>query len=85
MDELYPTDREIRNCAILLLAADLALCDGLEEWDALFMAKNIERSLIFDKEWANEKHSGDCTSQPHTCHRCVIEDMEDKARKMWEE
>lgn len=81
----YPTDKEIRNTAILLLAADIALCDGLDVWDALFMAKNIERTLIFDKEWINGKHSGDCTNQPHTCHRCLVEQWEDKARLMWEE
>jgi hypothetical protein len=83
--EEYPTDREIRETAVLLLAADIALCDSMDAWEALFMAKNIERTLMFDKEWSNGKHAGDCTKQPFTCHRCVIESMEDRARKMWDE
>ncbi len=81
----YPTDEEIRNTAILLLAADIALCDGLGIWDALFMAKNVENTLTYDPLWRGDKHFGDCTNEPMTCHRCLIEEWEDEARKWWEE
>lgn len=85
MTDLYPTDREIRNCAVLLLAADLALCDGFSVQSSLDMAEGVFNSVDSDLIWAGGRHEGDCTNQPHTCSRCLIEDMEDKARKMWDE
>jgi len=80
----YPTYKEIRETAVLLLAADIALCDSLAAENALEMARRIEKSVDEDPIWANGKHEGDCTKQPHTCSRCVLEDMEDRAREMWD-
>lgn len=85
MDDLYPTDAEIRETAVLLLAADLALCDNQNAEMALMYARRIERSVEENPIWANGRHDGDCTKQPMTCSRCVLEDMEDRARKMWDE
>ena len=80
MSELYPTNKEIRETAVLLLAADSALCDGQKAEDALIWARNWAKSVD-----ENPIHEGDCTNQPHTCSLCVLEEMEEKARKMWNE
>jgi hypothetical protein len=29
--------------------------------------------------WADGKHCGDCTNQPHTCQRCLVEDIQKRA------
>ena len=81
-DEL--TDEEVRNAAICLLAADAALCDCMDPEEAVSFIRRIEKSLD-EEPWADGKHEGDCTKQPMTCIRCMIEGAEDEARKRFEE
>lgn len=37
------------------------------------------RESMNDPIWADGKHCGDCTNQPATCNRCVLEDIEKQA------
>jgi len=83
--EEYPTDREIRETAVLLLAAESALCDSLDAETALEYARKLEWSVDNDPTWAGGRHEGDCTKVPAPCARCYLEDMENRARKMWDE
>ena len=32
-------------------------------------------------DWRDGKHMGDCTGEPNTCYRCLVEEMVDDARK----
>jgi len=59
-------DRE--RIIILLVARDeeLTVEDAKIHWDKWVAALNEE-------PWANSKHAGDCTNEPQTCIRCLVE------------
>jgi hypothetical protein len=46
-------------------------------WADMDLAKL--RESMNDPIWADGKHCGDCTKQPATCNRCVLEDIEKQA------
>ena len=52
--------------------------EGVEHWNNVFL-----KTLATDY-WVNGKHEGDCTSQAHTCCRCLVEDMTDQAKQLME-
>lgn len=78
------TPKEIRESAVLLLASDLAF-EHPDAESALAWARRIENSVDNDPLWADGKHCGDCTQQPHTCSRCLLESYEDVARAIEED
>jgi hypothetical protein len=78
-----PDASALRQSALLLLAADTLLAgDAWTAEGALAFAKAIESSLD-EPMYARGKHAGDCTKQPFTCSRCVIEKYEDEALLLW--
>jgi hypothetical protein len=77
----YP-EASIREIAICLMAADDLLTDFARVEDAVAFARRIADGVDSDPLWADGRHDGDCTSQPHTCSRCVLEGYEDKARSL---
>jgi hypothetical protein len=78
-----PTEREVRNTAICLLAADACLVDSLTPDEALAFAHRIVKAVDTDPIWADGRHEGDCTKTPMTCARCHLETMEKEARERW--
>jgi hypothetical protein len=42
---------------------------SLEQWKGLLL------SLETESFWAGGKHHGDCTNEPFTCNRCLVEDV----------
>lgn len=77
------TDAEVRNAALCLLAADSALCDDMTPEQAVAFSRRLEAGLDEDP-WSDGRHCGDCTSQPMTCTRCLIEDAEREARERYD-
>ncbi len=78
------TDAEVRNASLCLLAADWALCDEMTPEDAVAYSRRLEACMNDDPLWSDGKHHGDCTQQPTTCVRCLIEDAERQARERFD-
>lgn len=80
------TEDEVRETAVLLLATDLTLCDGMKAAEALAHVRGYYEA-INDPEgpWADGKHMGDCTKQPNTCIRCQVEEAEAEARRRFDD
>lgn len=79
-----PKPPSIREAAVLLIAVDAALCDGMNAEHAVEYARRIENAVETDPTWANGRHEGDCTKTPMTCSRCHLEEMEDEAERRYE-
>lgn len=78
-------DPDFRQAAILLSAVDAVLCDDMEVDKAVWFARRLATAVDSDPMWANGRHDGDCTKQPHSCIRCQIEAYEADAKKRYEE
>src|ERR1051326_7277 len=65
-----PKEGELRRDTIAqaLFLFDHEDC-SVEQW------KGLLRSLETEKFWAGGKHNGDCTNEPFTCNRCLVEDF----------
>jgi len=73
-----------REIAILLLAADtLAAKDARDTNSALRYAGDYADTVDNNPLWANGRHCGDCTKEPHTCARCVFEQYLAIADELW--
>lgn len=79
------TEQKLRDAATLLAAIDHVLWDDMELEKSIWFAKRWIASVDNDPLWADGRHEGDCTKQPHTCSRCVLEDYEDRIRAMWKD
>jgi hypothetical protein len=44
--------------------------------------KRIFQQLTKCDDWKDGKHMGDCTKEPNTCIRCMVEEMVDDAAKI---
>lgn len=77
----YP-QASIRELAIGLMAADMLLTDFIEAEASVVWTRRLFDSCDTDPLWANGRHDGDCTNQPMTCTRCVVEEWEAKAREL---
>lgn len=77
-----PTDAEVRDAAVCLIAAETVLGDELSAEAALTQVRRIE-SALDEEPWANGQHSGDCTKRAHTCIRCMFERAEARARELY--
>lgn len=76
---------DFREAAIALLAVDAVLGDDMTCEQAVASARRQASALTDDPTWTDGKHGGDCTSQPHTCMRCVVEQAEQDARTLYEQ
>lgn len=72
----------MREVAVALLAAEVLLGDFVKAEDALEWSRKLEHAVEHDETWADGRHSGDCTQEPFTCSRCLIEEYEGKAREL---
>lgn len=73
-----------REAAVALLAADALISEDFYKAEAaLNWARNLEHAVDTDPMWAKGRHEGDCTKTAHTCCRCVLEEFEAKAEKIW--
>lgn len=84
MSILEPTDAEVRNAALCVIALEECLADAMTPERAIAYARGIEAALD-EEPWADGKHCGDCTKDAHTCARCLVEQAERDARRWWEE
>lgn len=75
-----PDAHFMREGAIALCAADTLLCH-----DSHSVENAVEWSrALFDKYEFSE-HDGDCTNQPQTCARCLVDGFKDQAEREHDE
>jgi len=86
MDFEHLTEKERREAAVCLLAAENAMCDDMTAEEAIAHAR---RGVIYmdseDSIWKDGQHSGDCTKTAHTCLRCMVEEAEALADWLYED
>jgi hypothetical protein len=78
------TEPDFREAAIVLAAVDSILCDDMDAERAISFARRWFSAMDDDAEWANGRHSGDCTKQPHSCIRCQAEEYIAEARRRYD-
>lgn len=78
------TEIPYRDAAVLLIATDSVLWDNQAVEDAVAYAERIAASVDTDPMWANGRHDGDCTQQPQTCARCLLDEYIEEARKRYQ-
>lgn len=75
-------EQVVHEVAILLIAADAVAGEDFRRGeDAIAWARKHDEALE-GEPWSNGRHCGDCTKQPHTCLRCVMEEAEERAKEL---
>jgi hypothetical protein len=81
----YKNMRE--KIAFALYYGDCLLENDLSEYSEKDFKTSINhwkymKSLLDESPWDNGKHRGDCTQEPFTCQRCIMESYYNRAEKI---
>lgn len=77
------TEYDANEAAVTILALGSVMCDDMTADEAVVFARRTLVALNLEP-WANGKHGGDCTKEPHSCARCHVEEAQATAALMYE-
>jgi hypothetical protein len=81
LDWFIPLKEYLEDC-VLSAAEPLSpeytgLSEAQAQWQRIIM------SLDSELAWAGGRHEGDCTQEPMTCNRCLVEETRRDARHLF--
>lgn len=71
---LWMEDLAVQDETIEVDGKEVEITDFSSYEEAIKWWSNVTESIGKDPLWSDGKHSGDCTKQPWTCFRCVVEE-----------